>query len=134
MSEAKLWNDFKEGISNEGDWSRIESHATSDGFPDCVGCVDGVPILLELKYSDTNKPPKIRASQARWHRRWSKHGRGQSWILVEWAGIYMLFEGHMAEHLVRTKEPEQWNNMAVDIWLKGYKDKWDEMLDIMVGR
>lgn len=133
MSESNLWKKFKAGIMNQGKWDRIESHDTSTGFPDSVGCYLGIVMFMELKWSNTNQPPEIRPSQVRWHRRWNNNG-GRSWLLIEWGGVVMLIDGKHAPVLVKEKRPEMWMKLSQEVWLSHETDMFKEALRIMYNK
>lgn len=68
--EGLLWQRLRGGIAMVGrpHICRIESHATSVGFPDVEMCWDGVMIWVELKSWDPKKGWHIRPSQLTWMR------------------------------------------------------------------
>ena len=68
--EGKLWTRMREGLCSvcRPHLSRIESHATSVGFPDVEGCIEGTEFWVELKSWDPKKGWHIRPSQIAWMR------------------------------------------------------------------
>ena len=61
--------------------SHIESHEASPGIPDLNICMRGIDIWIELKVMSSRKPPKMRATQKRWHANRYDHG-GRSWVIT----------------------------------------------------
>lgn len=61
--------------------SHIESHLTSAGIPDLNICMRGTELWLELKVMSSRKPPKMRATQKKWHVDRFEHG-GISWVVT----------------------------------------------------
>ena len=51
MSETNFWKEIKKNIGYIGHWSRIESHATADGFPDTVLTINSHETKMELKFA-----------------------------------------------------------------------------------
>ncbi len=119
MSEGNFWKEIRRNIGHLGHWSRIESHATADGFPDTIFTKDMNTAFIELKQEDNEaKTPHIRPSQVRWFRREVRNG-GNCWLFSKIGNIYLLHKGYHVEFL---------HSMGVEYWFMHAEGKWiDEM-------
>lgn len=130
MSEANFWKEVKKNIGHKGHWSRIESHATADGFPDTVFTIKNVDGFIELKQeSDETKTPTIRPSQVRWFRRAVRNG-SNCWLFSKIGNTYLLHEGFHVE-FIYSFEIEYWKMHANGKWEN--KVDWDEFLQLITG-
>lgn len=129
MSETNFWKEIKNNVGHLGHWSRIESHATSDGFPDTVLTIDGFETKIELKYCNEKKPFEIRPSQIRWFRKNVRNG-GEPWVFIKAEmkirTFYILARGRVIDYL-EDKPLKTWLNPQLNkIWYD--KMDWDEFL------
>ena len=125
MSEANFWKEIKKNIGHIGQWSRIESHATANGFPDTVFTMSSNSAFIELKQEDNEtKTPEIRPSQVRWFRKNIKNG-GNSWLFSKIGNMYLL---HKGEHVPTLCESDIaiWKELAHLIWTDDME--WDEFI------
>ena len=89
--ESELWQTAKKKLP--GHWERVEDSLAS-GFPDCVGIVNRITIMIELKrqlfWQEDVHDLEISKVQALWHTRWYNKG-GISYILAQVDRDIMLF-------------------------------------------
>jgi len=133
VSEALLADELEKGIKSvepNAHISFIESPVTSAGFPDVDMHVIRGSFKLELKFSDSKKPPKIRPSQIKWFRKRNKaHGLDCyvfAKLKIDGLWYYCLFDINAVLHLSKLKTSKQWREWASYTW-KGYMD-WKELL------
>ena len=131
MSEANFWIEIKKNVGHKGHWSRIESHATADGFPDTVFTIKMVDGFIELKQEDDyGKTPKIRPSQVRWFRRAARQGCN-CWLFSKIDDFYLLHEGKEVPALIDLPFHE-WVTSAKVVWKKHID--WNEFLALITKR
>ena len=122
MSEANFWKEIKKNVGHLGHWTRIESHATADGFPDTVLTIDAYETKIELKHA-IDKVPEIRPSQVRWFRKNVRNG-GKPWVFakIEINGVnnYFLIHGYMVQNMY---------DKPLEFWLRTNIIKWEGKID-----
>lgn len=120
MSEARLWKTLKAAVGHIGHWDRIESHATSQGRPDCNWCNEGDVADIELKIYDPKKNGFVlRANQNAWMRNRVRNG-GKVFIFARFDSvtgpIYLLIPGTRSRALIHERSYEAWRNQAIWVW------------------
>lgn len=133
MSEHNFWLEIKREIGHLGHWSRLESHATADGFPDTSLTAAELEVKIELKHSNKAEAPEIRPSQVRWFRRNIKHHGNPllfAKLQVKNTNYWLLFDGKtVIDGLYRMKKCSQWIAMADYRWAD--KMDWDELWKVL---
>lgn len=120
MSEANFWKEIKKNVGHKGHWTRIESHATADGFPDAVFTVNNVDGVIELKYENSNgETPEIRSSQIRWFRRAARNG-SNCWLFSKVDNLYILHKGYKVPFI---------HDKNLFIWIAEAKKVWIDNMD-----
>ena len=111
MSEKALWKEMKKNIGHRGHFTRVESHATANGFPDVNFCIrkEGT---IELKFSgDETAPPEIRPSQVKWHQARLKYD-GNCWVFaklkINGKWWYFLVHGENIIRLAKAESNADW--------------------------
>jgi len=133
MSEANFWKEIKKNIGHIGHWSRIESHATADGFPDTAWTVMGTEAKIELKHGTIKKKIEIRPSQVRWFRKNVKNG-GRPWLFAKIdnmvSPIYLLFKGETVLEIYNITDTNTLAEMSDYAWIG--KVPWDKFVEIIL--
>ena len=120
MSEANFWKEIKKNVGHVGHWSRIESHATADGFPDTVFTKNDTTAFIELKQEDDEtKTPHIRPSQVRWFRREVRNG-GNCWLFSKIGNTYLLHKGYHVGFL---------HTFGIELWKMHAEGQWENNVD-----
>lgn len=129
MSENNFWHQLRNGIYHKGHFSRIESHATSNGFPDIDFCTLGISGQIELKYTNSMTAPEIRPSQVRWFKKRTKHD-GNAWLFVKVEvdkTFYLLIPQDRVVEVASQSHIMDWFKYSIHIW-EGQMN-WDDFLD-----
>lgn len=101
--------------------NRIESHATSIGFPDVAYCWHGYNGHIELKYTRTGGEIELRPAQHRWMSDNVKAG-GHPIILTgiyfpcTQRGIIMLHHGSQSRNLIEDPSHDNWTQSCRKAW------------------
>lgn len=133
-SEAAFWQEIKRNIGHLGHWSRIESHSTSEGFPDTSLTAAELEVKIELKYTNRIHAPEIRPSQVRWFRKNVKWG-GNPLLFVKVQRLdntnyWLLFNGvRVVNGLYKLKKTRQWMALADYKWADTMD--WDELWKVL---
>jgi hypothetical protein len=113
--EKSLWQRVKKGggalklLGHRVAMTRIEN-MVDEGTPDVEGCLDGVALWIELKScarparARTPIHPKVRPSQADWHRERTAAGSRHHYVLIQvgeasQAKLYLI-PGRDYDHIV----------------------------------
>lgn len=124
QNEADLWQFLRTEVfygNADVHVSRIESHATSIGFPDLEYCYYGHCNTMEMKYSKDLESVTLRPSQYRWLTdRVNAGGRPLIFTCLRLNGddtnIFLLHRGTQAKYLVAHNSWADWGNSAAKYW------------------
>jgi len=133
-NESNLWQEIKTAIGHIGHWSRIESHATANGFPDTVWTILGTETKIELKHGTIKKKMKVRSSQVRWFRKNIKNG-GKPWLFVKierkaQVPVYLLFKGETVLKIYDITDINILGEMSDYAWFNSVD--WDKFIEIIL--
>lgn len=140
MSEASFWKYLQKLLPKEGHYSRIESHDTSDGFPDVHYTLKGVSGTIELK--DAKRPGAkhpfkgesgLRASQIRWMADEIDKAQGRVFLALQCGDrVYLLKADLYYDELHRMLE-DNIARVADMHWVKGSPDVLltDQLRDLL---
>lgn len=133
-SEALFWKEIRDNVGHAGHWDRIESHSTSNGFPDTSFTIKGIEGKVELKYGIDSE---VRPSQVRWFRK-NATNKGNCWLFtkleIDGKMLYMLFLGKVIGN-IKTQEESSfkdvkfWKMRANNTWED--KPDWDEFINVI---
>lgn len=119
--EGKLWKHLRTSVipkmARPSKWSRVESHATAIGIPDCYYVFDSVNSgWVELKHHSKAKPAELRPAQYRWIKDRTDLGAKAIWILVydQEVDTFSLIHGLWARTLKERNSMEIWRACAGD--------------------
>lgn len=134
MSEGNFWQEIKRNIGHIGHWSRIESHATADGFPDTVWTVFGTEAKIELKHATIKKKMEIRPSQVRWFRKNVKN-QGNPWLFAKierkaQVPVYLLFKGETVLEIYDITNIDTLIKMSDYAWTNSVD--WSDFIEIIL--
>lgn len=120
MSERDLWQKMKKELAPYLLLKRVEN-AVEAGMPDvcCLARLTGAVSWIELKHV-TAFPKKLSTSialkkltqqQVTWLKEW-REAKGRTWLLVQVADAYFIFDGRLAQQLRDGRSGKWWESHA----------------------
>jgi hypothetical protein len=124
--ESNFWRHIRRNIQ-KGQWERIETRL--DGVPDCC-CLYGDNRVHWVELKSVSRWPvrvktnfDLRPEQAMWLLRWRRRG-GRSWLFVQIADEFLLFDGKYALTILRKIDQDQAYALAMKKWVN--QIDWDD--------
>lgn len=140
MSEATFWKSIRPNLQEIGQFSRIESPITAEGYPDLCGVIEGVSNQIELKFigSQTHGLKKnfFRLSQHVWFRDRLKHyddNKGP-FVLTQIQGSGLTI--HRGKTILKLKDirnKEDWVACAEFLYTPDIRS-WRFFKDVFMGK